>query len=305
MELKKGTFVRHPKEEIFQKWGVGIVLEDERSGQVPVFFENDSKRKVISTSLVKLEIVDDPGTSAVLLQNALHEDVGDRLPFPIVLEKFLMNFPGGMYGSLFVEEERNYKVNASQIAQELLSEPRLLSLIEALDWQTLAVDIRRAFTEANLLASFEFIKLGAAFKSETSTLDIAKVFHDLLYGQGDVYQRVESAGKKLGKYELDKWTIVTYLLFMIFPEKYMFVKPTMTKEAAENRGFDIQYDSRVNANTYKKVMLLSQDLFQRLTDDKRKELHPRDMIDIQSFMWCTSASGWTAQELRQAKEKME
>ncbi|MDK1119438.1 MAG: hypothetical protein QGM50_11720 [Anaerolineae bacterium] len=34
MELKKSTFVRHPKEGIFQKWGVGIVLEDERFGHL-------------------------------------------------------------------------------------------------------------------------------------------------------------------------------------------------------------------------------------------------------------------------------
>ncbi len=149
------------------------------------------------------------------------------------------------------------------------------------------------------------IKLSDAFKKEQDRKEIIQAIYALLYDDSSVYQRLETAAKKLTQYELDKWPVITYLLFMVYPTEYMFVKPTMTKQAAANRGFDIQYESKVNANTYKRIISLSQDLFQRLNDDKREELHPLDMIDVQGFMWCTYGSGWNAEELRQAKEQLD
>ena len=34
-----------------------------------------------------------------------------------------------------------------------------------------------------------------------------------------------------------KWTIATYFLFFMFPEQYMFIKPTITKNSARVRPF--------------------------------------------------------------------
>ena len=84
----------------------------------------------------------------------------------------------------------------------------------------------------------------------------------------------------------------------------MFVKPTLTQEAADKRGFDIQYSSQVNGGTYERVMMFSQDLFKRLKNDTREELHPRDMIDVQGFMWCTFAGGWTDAEIAKCEAKL-
>ena len=88
MSLKKGTYVQHPKDKIHEAWGIGIVLEDEKNNKAPIFFVHKSQRKIIGTDYVQLQSVADPGNAAVLLQNALYEDVGDRQPFPLVLEKF-------------------------------------------------------------------------------------------------------------------------------------------------------------------------------------------------------------------------
>lgn len=297
MSLTKGQFVRHPKDEVHEKWGYGIVLDDEKNNQVPVFFEHNSARKTIGTQVAQLEVVDDPGKAAVFLQHALYEDVGDRQPFPIVLEKFLMNFPGGLKGEFYLSEERNYKLEASQLAKELLSEDRFSQLIESGDLETLAADIKKIFSKTNLLASFEMIKLNDALKKPEDIQAVSKAFFELVYGKNKVEQRIESASNQLEKFELNKWPILTYLLFLIYPDSCMFVKPTMTKEAAENRGFDIQYDSKVNANTYQRVLLFSKDLFERLSQDSRLELHPLDMIDVQGFMWCTFTSAYSSLEL--------
>jgi hypothetical protein len=305
MTLRKGTYVKHPKDKTHAEWGLGIVLDDERSGRVPVFFEHSSQRKIIGTDLVQLQKVQDPGGAGVLLDHALYEDKGDRQPFPLVLEMFLLNFPEGLSGELYIFKERTYKAEASEFARELLAKGRFADLLSKEDWGTLSTDIKRVYSKTNLLSSFEMIKLGAALKNDDNIKLVSNTLFDLLYSGADIAQKVESAALKLKPLELDKWPVITYLLFLIYPNDCMFVKPTMTKAAAENRGFDIQYESKVNANTYNRVLLFSQDLFQRLSGDSRQELHPRDMIDVQGFMWCTYGGGWTPQGLEQAKNQLE
>jgi hypothetical protein len=304
MALLKGTYVRHPKDKIHAEWGLGIVLDDERSGKVSVFFEHSSQRKIIGTDLVQLQKVQDPGGAGVLLDHALYDDKGDRQPFPLVLEKFLLNFPGGLSGDLYLSKERNYKAEASEFARELLAKERFADLLLQRNWETLGKDIKRIYSKTNLLSSFEMIKLGDAMKSDDKIELISNTIFDLLYQEAEIPQKVESAAIKLKPIELDKWPVITYPLFLIYPDDCMFVKPTVTKEAANNRGFDIQYESRINANTYKRVLLFAQDLFQRLCDDSRQELHPGDMIDIPGFMWCTFGGGWTSREIEQARKQL-
>ena len=305
MTLLKSTYVKHPNDKTHANWGIGIVLEDEKSSRVPVFFEHTSQRKIIGTDYVQLQLVQDPGDAAVLLNHALYEGKGDRQPFPLILEKFLLNFPGGLSGDLYLSEERNYKAEASEFAQELLPKERFADLLSKEEWDTLSTDIKRVYSKTNLLASFEMIKLGDALKKDDNIKLISNTLFDLLYQDIGISQKVESAAVKLKSLELNKWPVITYLLFLIYPNDCMFVKPTVTKAAAENRGFDIQYESKVNANTYNRIQLFSQDLFQRLSDDSRQELHPRDMIDVQGFMWCTYGGGWTSQELELAKRQLE
>jgi len=78
-----------------------------------------------------------------------------------------------------------------------------------------------------------------------------------------------------------KWTTMTYFLFFAHPDKYMFVKPTITKHAFELSAFEINYKPELNWLTYKTVLDFSKYLAEHLED-----LKPRDMIDVQSFMWC-------------------
>jgi len=297
-------YVRHPKDEIHERWGNGIVLENEKNNQVPVFFEHEAKRVFIGTNQVNLIQIEEPAESTLFLKNALYEDSGDRLPFPIVLKNFLINFEGGLQGELYLTAERNYKLEASQFTQEVLEKQRFQSMIESEDWDNLAADIKRVFSKTNLLASFEMIKLNDALKDVDNIKQIAVIFFELLYGEADVNQRVESSASKLKKFELNKWTVVTYLLFMMYPHKYMFVKPNMTRQAAQNRGFNIQYDSQVNANTHRQILSFAKDIYDRLRRDQRPELHPLDMIDVQGFMWCTFSQGWTKEGIQKAKKQL-
>ena len=194
-------------------------------------------------------------------------------------------------------------MEAHQFANEMLNKARFEDLIANENWEELSGDIKRIYSKVNLLASFEMIKLSDAFKQPQAQKPLCLSFYNLIHGTDSVSKRIDKAQFAFAPYEMDKWPIITYPLFIIFPEKFMFVKPTVTKEAAENRRFDIKYDSKVNSETYKQIMIFSQDLFDLLSSDPRVELHPVDMIDVQGFMWCTFAGGWTDKDFKLAKKK--
>jgi hypothetical protein len=61
----------------------------------------------------------------------------------------------------------------------------------------------------------------------------------------------------------------------------VFLKPTVTQNAAEISGFAINYRPDLNWLTYASVLTFANYLKAELVG-----LLPRDMIDVQSFMWC-------------------
>jgi hypothetical protein len=104
--------------------------------------------------------------------------------------------------------------------------------------------------------------------------------YSLLYGKEDMSPRFISFVRTLGTIKAAKWTILSYFLFMVFPEKHIFIKPGVTQLAAETSAFEINFRPELNWRTYQSVLDFSEYLRAEL-----KDLNPRDMIDIQSFMW--------------------
>ena len=47
--------------------------------------------------------------------------------------------------------------------------------------------------------------------------------------------------------------------------------------------------------------LFSRDLYDRLKTYNNQALAPRDMIDVQTFMWCTYTKGWSSDEIAKAE----
>ena len=75
-------------------------------------------------------------------------------------------------------------------------------------------------------------------------------------------------------------TVVTVFGFIARPRTHIFVKPTVTRVAADAYGFDLEYTSRPQWETYASVLAFAE---QVLVD--QADLGPRDMIDAQSFIW--------------------
>jgi len=305
--LKKGDFVRHTKQDIDIKLGLGILVEDQYGDRARVYFENELRTLEMDLTRASLVCIDNPGDSASFLENALYEDKGDRVPFPQILEKFLEDFEGGFYGRVYEHYERDDKVQMHQFVMENLSKECFEEALTTGTFDEITKAIQKSYSLKgfSLLATFEMMKIHTAFKEPQNLRELVMTYYDLLYGDSSVGERLEKARRSLDKFEMAKWPIITFPLFARYPEHYLFVKPEMTQKAALNRGFNIEYSSQVNAGTYQRILDFAKDLKNRLSSDAREALTPRDMIDVQGFMWCTFAVGWSPEGIQTAKLEAE
>jgi hypothetical protein len=76
------------------------------------------------------------------------------------------------------------------------------------------------------------------------------------------------------------WPLVTVFGFIAQPQTHIFLKPRVTQEAARRYGFEFRYASRPSWDTYASLLEFASTVRRDVRD-----LRPRDMIDIQSFMW--------------------
>ena len=79
------------------------------------------------------------------------------------------------------------------------------------------------------------------------------------------------------------WTTATYFIFLAYPDEHMFLKPTVTQHSADLVKAELNYRSELNWLTYSCLLDFAGYLKAELV---RMGMEPRDMIDVQSFMWC-------------------
>ena len=91
-----------------------------------------------------------------------------------------------------------------------------------------------------------------------------------------------SSRSRAAKPACSPWPLVTVFGFIADPATHIFLKPNVTKIAAKIR-YAFDYRSRPNWETYRSYL----DFAETIRRDNRsiKSLRPRDMIDLQSFIW--------------------
>jgi len=76
------------------------------------------------------------------------------------------------------------------------------------------------------------------------------------------------------------WPLITVFGFIGDPKTHMFLKPNVTRAAAREYDFPFEYASRPSWQTYQSLLDFASTVRRDLRD-----LCPRDMIDLQSFIW--------------------
>ncbi|HEY0004521.1 MAG TPA: hypothetical protein VGB17_06890 [Pyrinomonadaceae bacterium] len=199
--------------------------------------------------------------------------------------KFLRFFPNGFEDEKYLDWERNYKWEAHEQWNEMLPRAEYRALLGAGEFAEIAARAVRIESRTNLLFSFEKMALRDAVKSKEGARFFASGLYDFLYGAGGTERKfrrwcevVSALPRKQTR--IFNWPVVTVFGFIALPETHIFLKPNVTRTAAREYGFDFQYQSRPSWETYASLLLFAETVRHDLLDMK-----PRDMIDIQSFIW--------------------
>lgn len=201
--------------------------------------------------------------------------------------KFLRFFPDGFRDKTYIDWEREYKWETHLRWQEALSETEFRKLLKAKAFSEIAARAIRVEQRSrySMIFSFEKMALRDAVKSSAGARAFAEGLFDYLHGRGEMRQRFERwvgvvAALPRKQTRVLTWPLVTVFGFIAQPDIHLFLKPTVMKNAAAAYGFDFRYQSRPSWETYENLLQFAAQIRKDL-----RELGPRDMIDLQSFMW--------------------
>jgi len=284
IELEVGNKVTHPK---MSDWGVGKVVEIQAANKVRVFFLNAGE-KLINTQYVGLEKLDEADGEHPILDNPTFieraKNGKKHIGLPEARSYFLKLYSHlGFEDHGYLEEERNYKVDASDLLHELLGEQEFTRLLSEDDFDEIVKRALQVVNKTNLIFPNEKMALKDGLKSSEHIHLFAERLFNLLYKGGEFKKHFEAFADCLVEIGADKWTTATYFPFLAYPDEHMFLKPEITKHAAELVKAELNYKSDLNWLTYSCLLDFARYLKQELIS---MGLPPRDMIDVQSFMWC-------------------
>lgn len=201
------------------------------------------------------------------------------------ISKFLYYFPGGYAGKKYIAWERDYKWNAHLNWNEKLNKKEFSRLLYNGEFTEIAKRAASLESKTNLLFSFEKMALRDGVKTGRAAQLFAEGLYAYVYGEGELQQRFELFRHTLASLPVKQTRVLTWPLQTVFgfiadPQQHIFLKPMVTKKAAEKYQYDFTYQSRVNWGTYQSLLEFAQ-----LIKSDTAKWKPRDMIDLQSFIW--------------------
>ncbi len=201
--------------------------------------------------------------------------------------KFLRFFPGGFGDETYIAWERSYKAETHERWAQALNRDEYRRLLRAGEFAEIAGRAVRVEQRArhSMLFSFEKMALRDAVKTQAGARIFAEGLYEFLHGAVAVehkFDRWVEAVASLPRKQTRvlTWPLVTVFGFIAQPDTHIFLKPNVTRTAARAYGFDLEYKSRPSWATYASLLEFAAVVRRDLGD-----LRPRDMIDIQSFIW--------------------
>jgi len=276
MNLNIGDRVRHPHRP---EWGPGEVLAALPDGKVTIYFALVGQKTLKG---VAFEPLTGPAAEHPLLEHRIRAEHRGKKHRAIADLKavFLHRFPGGFTDPEYLAEERNYKLDAAQHLTRTMDARTLHQLIDEKNYPEMCKRALSVIGKTNLVFPNEQIKLRAGITTPTHQEAFATTLTQLLYDVTPYQKRFETFAGVLAELGAAKWTIATYFPFLAHPAEHMYLKPDVTKKAALACDFELHYDPQPNWTTYEALLKLCQTLKTVIAD-----LAPRDMIDLQSFIW--------------------
>jgi hypothetical protein len=202
--------------------------------------------------------------------------------------KFLRYFPDGFRDADYLDLERGYKWTTHERWQQVLDRDAMDRLLRGGEFAEIAARAVRVEQQSRhpMIFSFEKMALRDAVRSAQGARAFSQGLHAFLHDDGvDEAVRFERwvetiAALPRRQTRVLTWPLVTVFGFIAQPTRHIFLKPVVTRAAAKAYGFDFEYRSRPNWATYRCLLE-----FAATVRRDQRDLGPRDMIDLQSFIW--------------------
>ena len=202
--------------------------------------------------------------------------------------KFELFYPDGFLDDTYQVAERSYKERAHIEWQAELGPAEFRKLLARGEFRQIAETAVRIESRTNLLFSFEKMALRDAVKTIAGARLFATELYAFLWGRGSPQRKFEDwvqavADLPRRQTRVLTWPLVTVFGFIARPDKHLFLKPMVTRRAAQAYGFDFVYRPQPAWDVYQSLLTFAAIIQRDL--DRRSGFRARDMIDIQSFIW--------------------
>jgi hypothetical protein len=200
-------------------------------------------------------------------------------------KKFLRYFRDGFRDETYIDWERGYKWKAHEQWMAALGPSRYRKLLAQKKYEEIATNAVRIESRTNLLFSFEKMALRDAVRSFAGAHLFSSGLYEFLHGRGSAEERFARWCDLVVRLPRRQtrvltWPLVTIWGFIAQPERHCFLKPNVTRRAARACGFNFDYQSKPDWRTYCNLLQFAETVRRDVRD-----LRPRDMIDLQSFIW--------------------
>jgi hypothetical protein len=202
--------------------------------------------------------------------------------------KFELFYPDGFQDETYQVAERSYKERAHLEWQSELGPADFRKLLARGEFRRIADLAVRIESRTNLLFSFEKMALRDAVKAPAGARLFATELYAFLWGRGSPQRRFDDwvqAVTDLPRRQTRvlTWPLVTVFGFIARPDRHLFLKPRVTRKAAQAYGFDFEYRPQPAWPVYQSLLTFAAIIRRDL--DRKQGFKARDMIDIQSFIW--------------------
>jgi hypothetical protein len=284
-------FFRHPMKP---EWGLGVVAGKDPAN-INLLFEGMGYKKIAKSFKGLVEVADGEVAADHPARNergwpridrdGRRADATRGLPgrFDGFVKEFMDAFPDGLRSEACDGQERDHKVAASAFAREELSLDVIEPLLASGAYGEIMARAHRCMAKVNLAYPNELLKFKGIPPS--AHREVAEQIVRLVQAGRQTPAALEELGRVLAPYGAAKWPVVSLLPFLLDPGSWPFVKPTSAKAAVEATGFDVEYSPSPNARTYELIRDLHEHVGKILGE---RGLAPRDLIDVQTFLWVAS-----------------
>jgi len=211
---------------------------------------------------------------------------GKRLPLEALRRRFLHAFPAGFADPQYRAQERDYKLEAHKVFEQQLGLDEIKSLISRGEIKVLVGKALSVLNTVNLLAApFEIGAFHDAMQDENAAQSFFSALLALLETSpvnGSLFIQYSDAVCSLPalRGRVATWPVATLFPYLARPDIHMFLKPEVTKHAAESLGFDLKYKSTPNWRTYEALLRMGKTYL-----DLLRPLGAIDFVDVQSFIF--------------------